>query len=149
MSDIIGFSQMIFQGRLTRDPETRTLDNGNTLCKFSVAVNKRMSNGEEKTSFIPVTVFGRNAVNCGKFLTQGRVVLVSGEFETDKYVDKEGNNRTGFSCLARNVEFGSGGTREEDESEGMAPSKAKTIADVPEKEQDRLAKAYFRKNQGR
>jgi len=112
---IIGFAQITYQGRLTDDPEMRTFDNGTTACKFTVAVNRRLPNGEEKTAFIPTTVFGRQAQVCGEFLSRGRTVLVTGEFESDKYTDRNDIKRTGFGCVARDVIFGSGGSKEEAE----------------------------------
>jgi single-strand DNA-binding protein len=89
---------------------------GTTMCKFRVAVNRKISKDNEKSSFLPVVVFGKDAVNCGEFLTKGRFVMVSGNFETDSYVDKEGNKRTGFDVIAREVIFGSGGQRSDDDS---------------------------------
>ena len=113
---IIGFADMTFQGRLTDEPELRTLDNGRSMCKFRVAVNRRIPGGKEKTSYIPVTVFGKDAVNCAEYLSTGRVVLVSGEFETDKVPNKDGEMRTYFGVVARRVDFGSGGAKEEDDN---------------------------------
>jgi len=110
---IIGFAQLSYQGRLTDAPELRTLDSGTTVCKFTVAVNRRLPNGEEKTSYIPTTVFGRQGQICGEYLTKGRSVYVTGEFETNKYTDRTGTARTGFGCVARDVIFGSGGRTEE------------------------------------
>lgn len=117
MSDIIGFATISYQGRLTSDPETKVLDSGSTLCKFTVAVNRRIPGGGEHTSFIPTVVFGNEAVNCAKFLTKGRIVLVTGEFQTDKYEDRNGVSRTGFECRAYNVIFGSGGAKTEESKE--------------------------------
>jgi single-strand DNA-binding protein len=114
MSSIIDFAQLTLQGRLTDDPEMGTTSGGSTYCRFRVATNRRMGKDKEKTSFIPVTVFGTDAANCGKFLTKGRAVHVTGDFETDKYEDREGNKRTGFGVVAKSVIFGPGGSMSED-----------------------------------
>lgn len=113
---IIEFATLTFQGRLTSDPEIKTLSNGTVMCKFSVASNKRISKEKEKTAFIPVTVFGTEAVNCGKYLTKGRAVHITGDFETDKYEDR-GKMRTGFGVVARHVKFGPGGTKNTESTE--------------------------------
>ena len=112
----INFAQINIQGRLTDDPEMKQTKSGVTLCSFRVAVNRRVGKDEEKVSFIPVVVFGKDAVNCGEYLTRGRSVMVSGEFRTDKYVDKEDNKRTAFEVVAQKVIFGSGGRSNEDDS---------------------------------
>lgn len=114
----INFATMNIQGRLTDDPEMKQTNGGTTICSFRVAINRKINKDEEKTSFIPVTVFGKDAVNCGEYLTRGRVVMVSGEFRTDKWVDKEGNNRTSFELIAQKVIFGSGGRSNDDDSNG-------------------------------
>lgn len=110
------FTQLTFQGRLTDDPELRTTGNGVVLCKFDVACNRRVGKEEEKTTYIPVTVFGKQATICAEFLSKGREVHVTGEFETDSYTDKDGINRKGFGCIARDVRFGRGGTRQNTEA---------------------------------
>ena len=120
---MISFAQLNLQGRLTSDPEVSTLDSGTTMCKFRVAVNRRIPGGKERTSFIPVTVFGRDAVRCGEYLTKGKGVHVTGTFETDEWTDKNGSKRTGFGCVAREVIFGSGGSRDEsNEGDSRGPS---------------------------
>lgn len=138
----INFAQITVQGRLTDDPEMVSTKTGTTMCKFRVAVNRRINKDNEKTSFIPVTVFGKEAVNCGEYLTKGRSVMVSGEFETDQYTDRDGNNRTGFGVIAQKVIFGSGGRSNEDapgqERSSYGPSKGKG-----------QAQTYLNKNSGR
>lgn len=118
----INFASMQIQGRLTEDPEMKQTTGGTTICSFRVAVNRKVSKDEEKASFIPVTVFGKDAVNCGEYLTKGRMVMVSGEFRTDKWEDKEGNNRTSFEIIAQKVIFGSGGRSNDDDSGGGSDS---------------------------
>lgn len=120
---MIDFAQITFQGRLTEDPEVRTLDGGRSMCKFRVAVNRRTGKDQEKTSFIPVTVFGREAVNCGEYLSKGKGVHVTGVFETDNYTDKDGNKRTGFGCVADRVIFGYGGRDENTDSDDRGGSR--------------------------
>lgn len=138
---IIGFANISYQGRLTGDPEVRTLDSGNTVCRFTVAVNRRLPNGDEKTAFIPTTVFGRNGQICGEFLSKGRAVYVTGEFEADKYTDRNGIARTGFGCVARDVIFGSGGAREEDTS-------ADDFDSLDEATKRQLARQYIKGGRG-
>lgn len=123
-----------FSGRLTDDPELKSTSNGSSVCKFTVAVNKRVGKDEERTSFIPTTVFGKQAENCAKYLTKGREVRVVGEFETDKYTDKDGILRKGFGCIVSEsgrVDFGSGGRRDEETENGeeAAPARRQTTDD--------------------
>jgi single-strand DNA-binding protein len=116
------FAFINIQGRLTDDPEVGQTNGGTTYCKFRVAVNRRVGKDEEKTSFIPVIVYGTDAVNCGEYLSKGRVVTVTGEFRSDKYEDRDGNKRTGFEVVASKVIFGSGGRSNEDTTNGGGSS---------------------------
>lgn len=148
MSNIIDFAQLTLQGRLTDDPETGTAQGGNTWCRFRVAVNKRLGKDKEKTAFIPVTVFGTDAVNCAKFLTRGRAVHVTGDFETDKYEDREGNKRTGFGVVAKSVIFGPGGRDNADEDSDRGSSGSYRDNNSNDNSGDR-GREYIQKGRGR
>ena len=132
------FTSLSFIGRLTDDPELIQSSAGNPICKFNVASNRRVGKDAERTSYIPVTVFGKQAELCHQYLTKGREVRVQGEFETDKYVDKEGKNRTGFGCvvgLNGIVQFGTGGTlkQDSDSDEDDVPEEVSIRSAVREK----------------
>ena len=45
-----GFNKVILMGNLTRDPETRTTSGGQSVTRFSLAVNRtwRNANGEQQ-----------------------------------------------------------------------------------------------------
>jgi single-strand DNA-binding protein len=136
------FAQITVVGRLTADPEVSTTKGGTTVCRFRMAVNRRTGRESERTSFIPISVFGQEAVNCGEYLTKGRSATVMGIFETDEYTDKDGNRRTGFSVIADRVIFGSGGTREDSDTY-EAP------ADTARARGNRGARDYVRGGRGR
>ena len=141
----INFAQINIEGRLTDDPEIKPAKDGSTYCTFRVAVNRRTKDGE-KTSFIPVIVFGKDAINCGEYLSKGRSVMVSGDFETDNYEDRDGNKRTGFSVRAHNVIFGSGGQKSNDDDvpRGSRDDDKPTYGSSKSK-----ATSYLNKNRGR
>lgn len=145
----INFANINLQGRLCSDPEMGQTNSGTTMCKFRVAVNKKINKDSEKTSFIPVVVFGKDAVNCGEFLTKGRFVMVSGEFETDSYVDKDGNKRTGFSVISQRVIFGSGGTKSDDDEDGPAEGPGRESYGSARSKGQGQAQTYLNKNRGR
>ncbi len=130
------FTLLSFEGRLTEDPELRTSESGKSICKFTVACNERISKDEERTTYIPTTVFGRTstverdqAEICAQYLSKGRTVRVVGKLETDTYTDRDGNKRKGFACVVVQgrggiVEFGPGGQRQEEpEAQPQAPDR--------------------------
>ncbi|MEA1939367.1 MAG: single-stranded DNA-binding protein [Candidatus Caldatribacteriota bacterium] len=96
-------------GRLTRDPELRYTPGGKGVCKFGIAINRTYRNQEgsnvEDVLFINVTTWGKQAENVSQFLKKGRRVAVNGELRSNKWQDKEGNNRTSYEINARTVQF--------------------------------------------
>ena len=67
-----------FLGRLTRDPETRVMQNSiNKVTNFTLAVNRRFAdaNGERKVDFFNLTTFGKLAEFCEKYYKKAKKVL--------------------------------------------------------------------------
>ena len=59
-------------GRLTRDPEVRYTASQMAVATFSVAIDRPTRAGSERqTDFPRVTVFGKQAENCEKYLAKG------------------------------------------------------------------------------
>lgn len=73
------------------------------VAAFNVAVD-RMSK-EKKADFPKVTVFGRQAENCERYLSKGSKVLVKGRIQTGKYTNKNGETVYTTDVIAENVEF--------------------------------------------
>ncbi len=96
-------------GRLTRDPEVRatTGQNPTTVARFSIAVNDGYGDNE-RTSFINIVVFGRQADNCERYLSKGRQVGITGRIQTGSY-EKDGRTIYTTDVIANRVEFLGGG----------------------------------------
>ena len=100
-------NKCVLVGHLTRDPELSTTTSGISLCRFSIAVNRSYanSNGEREADFINIVAWRGLADNCGKYLSKGRKVAVSGSIQTRSYEDKDGNKRYSTEVVADDVEF--------------------------------------------
>ena len=96
-------------GRLGQDPEMHYTNNGKTVTKFTVAVNRHWlnANGEarEVTEWFNVEAWNGLAETCNQHLTQGRLVYVEGSLQTDRYEDETGMTRTYTKVVAKNVQF--------------------------------------------
>ena len=90
-------------GNLTKDPETRTTPNGNTVCSFTVAVNRKKTS-EPQTDFFRVNAWGKLGELCGRFLGKGRKVAVVGELQARTY-ESNGQTRLSLDVVADEVEF--------------------------------------------
>ena len=74
-------------GRLTRDAALRTMNNGDQVAGFSVAVDDRA--GREKTTlFFDCSLFGKRGEALAPHLTKGSSVTVSGDFGTREHEGK-------------------------------------------------------------
>lgn len=100
-------NSVVLIGRLTKDPETRyTSGTQMAVCTFTVAIDRIAKQGEEKkTDFPRVTVFGKQAENCEKFLKKGRLVGVQGRLQTGSYQNKDGQMVYTTDVVADRVEF--------------------------------------------
>ena len=97
-------NSVILIGNLTRDPELRyTTDNQLAICKFSIAVNDPFSKDAEP-SFVPITVFGKQAESCNRYLSKGAKCAVKGRIKTGYYETEKGKRFT-MEVIAEQVEF--------------------------------------------
>jgi len=90
-------NKVIVLGRLGRDPEVRSLDNGNMVANFSVATSetyKDKSTGEkkEKTEWHNIVMWGKAAEIAQKYLKKGDQVYIEGKLQTRSW-EKDGVTR--------------------------------------------------------
>lgn len=96
-------NKVLLMGRLTKDPEIRT---GNTqVARYTLAVDRRFSNSEEKTDFINIVAFGKSAEFAEKYLKKGMKILVTGRIQTGSYTDKDGKKVYTTDIVAEDQEF--------------------------------------------
>ena len=108
-------NKAILMGRLTKDPELRTTQNGTPVCTFTVAVDRK---GKEKqTDFLPCVAWRQTAEFITKYFTKGRMILVVGSVQNRDYTDKAGNKRTATEIIVDEVSFT--GEKREDPKPGQ------------------------------
>jgi single-strand DNA-binding protein len=122
-------------GNLGKDPAMRYTSDGKPVTNFSVATNRRWTNGDgtagEETVWFRVTCWGKMAEACNEYLSKGRQVLVEGRLRPDPetggpriWTGDDGIARASFEVTARTVKFlgssqgnggnSNGGTEEEE-----------------------------------
>jgi len=110
------YHTIIIVGNLGRDPEMRYTPGGQAVTNFNVAVNDNYtsSNGErvERTIWIRVTAWGKQAETCNQYLKKGRKVLVEGRLVVDPatggprvYTRQDGTPASSFEVSASTVRF--------------------------------------------
>lgn len=83
-------------GNLGRDPETRTMQNGDKVCNLSIATTERWKKDgqkQEKTEWHRVVIFGNLAGIAEQYLSKGSKVYLSGKLQTRKWQDQSGADR--------------------------------------------------------
>lgn len=100
-------NKAILMGRLTRDPEVRTSNNGNKFATYSLAVNRsyKSSEGQYDTDFINCIAIGKRAEFAEKYLRKGQQMLVCGSIQTSNYTNKDGNKVYRTDVLIDTQEF--------------------------------------------
>lgn len=98
-------NKIFLTGNLTHDPELTETQSGVSVCRFSIAVNRRASNGDQKADFYNVTAWRGLGETVARYSRKGNKLAVSGNIELREYEDREGIKRTAIDIIAQDVEF--------------------------------------------
>ncbi len=130
-------NKVILIGNLGSDPEVRFTPSGSAVANFNIATNEswKDKNGQdqERTEWHKIVVWGKQAENCGEYLSKGRPVYIEGRLQTREWNDKDGNKRYTTEIIANTVQFlggrpGEGGGKTYTEAKASAPSAPKSEA---------------------
>ncbi len=93
-------------GRLTKDPEIKYGNNGTTIARFSVAVDRRFkSEGGPTADFPNIVAFGKTAEFLEKYFKKGMRIGLIGRIQTGSYEKQDGTKVYTTDVIAENVEF--------------------------------------------
>ena len=101
------YNRVILMGRLVRDPELRTTQSGISMCRFSVAVDRRFAKqGEERQAdFFDVTVWRQTAEFVCKYFSKGKMIHIEGVLQNNNYTDKDGAKHYTNIVIGEQVSF--------------------------------------------
>lgn len=115
-----GINKVIIVGRLGADPEMKAVGQGTNVTRLSVATSENWTdkNGQkqERTEWHRVTVWGKTAEHCAKYLSKGSQVYVEGRLQTRSWEDN-GQKKYSTEIVAQTVQFLGGGANR-DNSQG-------------------------------
>lgn len=137
----MSYHTVILVGNLGRDPEMRYTPSGQAVTNFSVAVNDNYTSsaGEkiERTIWVRVSTWGKQAENCNQYLKKGRKVLVEGRLVSDPdtggprvWERQDGTKTASFEVSATTVRFLS--QRGESDGESKDEPASESVADEGE-----------------
>ncbi len=87
-----GLNRVMLIGNLGQDPEISATANGMVIAKFSLATSdgRADTNGEIKTEWHRIVVFGKQAEYVQRYVAKGSTVCVEGRIQYGKYTNKDG-----------------------------------------------------------
>lgn len=97
-------NRIVLIGRLTKDVDLRSTQNGASVATFTLAVDRAFSKDKE-TDFIPVVVWRAQAESCAKYLSKGKLAAVDGRLQIRTYEANDGSKRTIAEVVADAVRF--------------------------------------------
>ena len=111
-------------GNLGRDAEIKYTPKGSAVLTMSVP-DKVYANGEQKTQWVKVVVFGAQAERLEPYLKKGSGVSVSGELNLNEYVKKDGEKAASLELKAYDIKLIGGRSNQDRGQESRAPEPVK------------------------
>ena len=129
----MNIKKIMLMGRLTADPELQMSASNIPVLRFTVAVNRRMTNaqrdeGRPTADFIDCVAFSKTAEFVSKYFRKGSVIIVFGSLQINTWKDKDGKNQRSPRVVVNEVMFG--------ESKSSASSSSVTAKAAEEKSQE-------------
>ncbi len=126
-------NKVILMGRLTADPEIRQSQNGTSICRFTVAVNRKFvdkSTGKREADFVSCTAWNKTAEFVSRYFAKGQMITLDGTLRTGSYQDRNYADVTHYTTevFVENVEFTGSKTENNTSSEQSKYSEYEDIS---------------------
>ena len=137
----MNFNKVILAGRLTRDPEVRTLPSGQSVTSFGLATDRfytdKANQKQQQTEFHNIVLFGKLAEIASKYLNKGALVLIEGRLQTRNWQDSAGNRRSRTEIVGERIQLGPKSARAQTENQNQE-KQAPAQEDIPIIEEDNI-----------
>jgi single-strand DNA-binding protein len=102
-------NKVILIGNVGKDPDTRHLEGGNTVSKFSLATSEVYKNkvGEKitNTEWHNIVLWKGLAEIAEKYVRKGSQLYIEGRIRTRSYTDQEGNTKYTTEIIADSMQM--------------------------------------------
>lgn len=138
----MNLNKVFLVGRLTRDPEKRTIpESGTSVASVGLATNSyfkdKSGENKEKTEFHNLVLFGNLADIATQYLKKGSLALFEGRLQTNSWEDKEGNKRSRTEIVVERMQFGPKGEGQDFNQKGKSnPQSDEKGKDIPVIDED-------------
>lgn len=90
-------NKVILIGNLTRDPELKETQNGQSIVTFGIATNREWTTGDSErkksTEFHEIVAWAKLAEICANYLKKGRLVYLEGYLKTRSWEGDSGDKK--------------------------------------------------------
>lgn len=105
-----GINKVILIGNLGSDPEVRYMPSGAAVANVSLATSevwkdKQSGEQQERTEWHRVVFYNRLAEIVGQYLKKGSKIYVEGRLRTQKWQDKNGQDRYTTEIVANDMQM--------------------------------------------
>lgn len=122
-------NQVTLVGNITDDPELRFTPSGSAVANFTVAINRRIRQGDQwedrLDGFFNCSCWRDMAENAAESLRKGARVVVVGRLQQRSWEDREGNRRTAIEVqvdeVAPSLRWATASIQKSQRSSGSAP----------------------------
>lgn len=100
-------NEVVLVGRLTKDPELRTTNEGSDKARITIAVNRNFKdkNGNYNTDFFDILLWNSLAKRVNEWCKKGDTIGVRARLQNISYTDKEGKKVYKNEIVADDISF--------------------------------------------
>ncbi len=106
----MNLNKVFLIGRLTRDPELKTLPSGKAVANFGFATDTfftdKSGQKQQQPEFHNIVLFGRLAEIASQYLTKGSLAFLEGRIRTRSWEDSSGNKRYRTEVIGQRLQLG-------------------------------------------
>jgi single-strand DNA-binding protein len=106
----MNLNKVFLIGRLTRDPQIKSLPSGQQVANFGLATDRFFFNKnrekQQQTEFHNIVMFGRLAEIASQYLTKGSLVMIEGRLQTRSWQDNAGNQKYRTEIITERMQLG-------------------------------------------
>lgn len=137
-------NKWIGMGRPTKDPEIKRNQDGKSVARFTLAVDRKYKKeGSQTADFISCVAFDKTAEFVDKYVQKGRRYLVDGHIQTGSYTNRDGQKVYTTDVMVDGIEFAdskgdvsSSGNGSDKVIKAVANNSKQSFIDVPEGVED-------------
>ncbi|MEC7354588.1 MAG: single-stranded DNA-binding protein [Planctomycetota bacterium] len=101
------YNRVVLVGKFTRDVDLRYTPSQTAVTDIGLAVNDRVKRNNEwvdETTFVDVTLWGRQAEVANEYLSKGAPVLIEGRLKLDTW-EQEGQKRSKLRVVGEKMQM--------------------------------------------